>query len=422
MRKKIVSLALLSTIALANLTPVISQADEYDTQIQEKNNQISRIASEEAQAQAQVDQIQSQINENQSKSAELKAQNDALQKESNALSAEVDTLNNRINERSKTLENQARSAQVNSASASYVDILLNAESFSDAIHRIQAVSKMVSANNDLLVQQKNDKEAVVEKQKVNAEKIKTVWDNQQTLNEQAETLKTQEAQLKAAQIGLAATKANTEAERDNLLSKQAVAIAAAQKAAQEQAAAAAAQKAQLEAAAAVAAKVAQEQATQAQQQQEALQAQPQATTNDTGNSSKAEETKSMTELVPNPEPTTPPMNGGGNYSPVNISYPEGQCTWYVKVTFGARVGDYWGNGAQWAASAAADGKIVSATPAVGTVAVFPPGVGGAGGYGHVAVVIGVSGGNVTVQEANFNGLAPGSTRTLSAAGLSFIYV
>ncbi len=36
-------------------------------------------------------------------------------------------------------------------------------------------------------------------------------------------------------------------------------------------------------------------------------------------------------------------------------------------------GTYWGNGAQWGASAAADGYTVNGTPAAGAVVVFAAG-------------------------------------------------
>lgn len=81
------------------------------------------------------------------------------------------------------------------------------------------------------------------------------------------------------------------------------------------------------------------------------------------------------------------------------SYPVGQCTWGVK-TVAPWVGDYWGNGGQWAASAARDGFRTGKTPQVGAVASWDD-----GGYGHVAYVTDVdpATGYVKVVEANYNG-------------------
>lgn len=81
------------------------------------------------------------------------------------------------------------------------------------------------------------------------------------------------------------------------------------------------------------------------------------------------------------------------------SYPTGQCTWGVK-TVAPWVGDYWGNGGQWAESAARDGFRTGKTAEVGSVASWDD-----GGYGHVAYVTDVdpATGYVRVLEANYNG-------------------
>ena len=95
-----------------------------------------------------------------------------------------------------------------------------------------------------------------------------------------------------------------------------------------------------------------------------------------------------------PVAQTPNYNTDMTAVPGN-SYYAGQCTWYVKNTL-SWVGNFWGNANQWAASAAAAGRLVDSNPTVGSVAVFMPGVAGASSYGHVAVVTGVNGGMVRI--------------------------
>ena len=65
------------------------------------------------------------------------------------------------------------------------------------------------------------------------------------------------------------------------------------------------------------------------------------------------------------------------YSSSASSYPVGQCTWGAK-TLAPWAGDYWGNGGQWSASAAAAGFRVGSQPEVGAIACWTD-----GGYGHV---------------------------------------
>lgn len=76
-----------------------------------------------------------------------------------------------------------------------------------------------------------------------------------------------------------------------------------------------------------------------------------------------------------------------SYSLSASTYPVGQCTWGAK-TLAPWAGDFWGNGGQWAASAAAAGFRTGSQPQVGAIACWND-----GGYGHVAVV-------TAVQSAN----------------------
>lgn len=87
------------------------------------------------------------------------------------------------------------------------------------------------------------------------------------------------------------------------------------------------------------------------------------------------------------------------YSSTADSYPIGECTWGVK-TVAPWVGDYWGNGGQWAESAAKDGFRTGKTAEVGSVVSWND-----GGYGHVAYVTDVdqTTGYVKVLESNYNG-------------------
>lgn len=84
------------------------------------------------------------------------------------------------------------------------------------------------------------------------------------------------------------------------------------------------------------------------------------------------------------------------------TYPIGQCTWGVKE-LAPWVGNWWGNGQDWSASAASQGFTVGTTPQVGAVAVWSGANGYGGGYGHVALVTGVDGDNIQVYESNVNG-------------------
>ncbi|MBY5013598.1 MULTISPECIES: CHAP domain-containing protein [Streptococcus] len=105
------------------------------------------------------------------------------------------------------------------------------------------------------------------------------------------------------------------------------------------------------------------------------------------------------------------------------TYPAGQCTWGAKE-MAPWVGNYWGNGGDWAASAAALGYEVGTTPKVGAIAVWTD-----DGYGHVAYVTDVAAdGTIQVMESNYGGTYyPSNVRgffdptTTSEGTVSYIY-
>ena len=361
---------LLSALVLTQGASLVNvHADTTDDKIAAQNNKINSLNAQQQAAQAQVDQIQSQVSAIKSQQEKLQPENEKITAESEKLSAEIDELSKNIVARNESLANQARSAQTSGTVTSYINTIVNSSSITEAISRVTAMNEIISANNKMLEQQKADKEAITEKQIANNEAINTVIANQQTLADDAQALTTKEAELKVAQINLAAEKASAEGEKNSLLEQK----AAAQKAAEAAAAAEAAYRSQ--------------QASQLQ----AIQA-----SGNTNLSAQIQAVSGGTPAAAAPAPAATVSNV--SYSSDASTYPVGQCTWGAK-TLAPWAGNYWGNGGQWAASAAAAGFRVGSQPQVGAIACWTD-----GGYGHVAVVTAVqSSTSIQVSEANYLG-------------------
>ena len=390
MKKKLLTTILLSTVALSQVGTVISVgADSTDDKIAAQDSKIADLSSKEQSAQAEVDQIQSQVSEIKKQQETLKAENDRLNEESAKLSAEIEELSKNIVARQESLANQARSAQTTGTATSYINAIVSSGSLTEAISRVSAMNEIASANNKMLEEQKRDKEAIDAKQKENNEAINTVIANQQKLDEDAQALTTKEAELKVAQLNLAAEKSTAENEKNALLAEKAAAEKAAAEAAAAQAAYRAQQEEQRKAVEASANTNLQAQVQAATQTPAAEGAQPQATV-----ATPAAAPAVLTQTVATPAATSRPT-----YSSSASSYPVGECTWGAKV-LAPWAGDYWGNGAQWAASAAAAGFRTGSQPQVGAIACW-----NGGGYGHVAVVTAVqSTTSIQVSESNYLGI------------------
>ena len=379
MKKKLFATILLSTVALSQGAVVAGvSADSTDDKIAAQNNKINSINQQQQSAQAQVDQIQGQVSEIKKQQENLQAENDRLNEESERLSAEIDELSKNIVARQESLANQARSAQTTGTATSYINAIVSSGSLTEAISRISAMNEIADANNKMLQEQKRDKEDIAQKQKENNDAINTVIANKQQLEDDAQALTTKEAELKVAQLNLAAEKSTAENEKNALLQQK----AEAEKAAATAAAAEAAYRAKQQ----------EQQAAVKASANTTLQAQVQAAAQTPATASAAQpvaQTQATAQVATVSRQT---------YSSSASSYPVGECTWAAK-TLAPWAGDYWGNGGQWAASAAAAGFRTGSQPQVGAIACWND-----GGYGHVAVVTAVqSTTSIQVSESNYLG-------------------
>ena len=388
MKKKLFATILLSTVALSQGAVVAGvSADSTDDKIAAQDNKINSINQQQQSAQAQVDQIQGQVSEIKKQQENLQAENDRLNEESERLSAEIDELSKNIVARQESLANQARSAQTTGTATSYINAIVSSGSLTEAISRISAMNEIADANNKMLQEQKRDKEDIAQKQKENNDAINTVIANKQQLEDDAQALSTKEAELKVAQLNLAAEKTTAENEKNALLQ---------QKAEAEKAAAAAAA-----AEAAYRAKQKEQQAAVKASANTTLQAQVQAAAQTPAATPAAAQTSAAAQPAVQTQATAAPVAtvSRPTYSTSASSYPVGECTWGAK-TLAPWAGDYWGNGGQWAASAAAAGFRTGSQPQVGAIACWND-----GGYGHVAVVTAVqSTTSIQVSESNYNGI------------------
>ena len=365
---------MLSTVLVSQGAVLSSvKANTTDEKIAAQDSKISNLTAQQKEAQKQVDEIQTKVSAIQSEQEKLQSENEKLQEESKKLEGEIAELSKNIVARNASLENQARSAQTNGTATSYINTIINSDSITEAISRVAAMSEIVSANNKMLQQQKEDKKAISEKQVANNEAINTVIANQQTLADDAQALTTKQAELKVAELNLAAEKATAENEKASLLEQKAAAEAEA--------------KAAAEAEAAYKARQASQQQSVAASANTSFAAQVQATSSSSSSDDDSSYTPVATRTTSRP-----------TYSTNASSYPTGECTWGAK-TLAPWAGDYWGNGAQWATSAAAAGFRTGSQPQVGAIACWND-----GGYGHVAVVTAVSSSSsIQVSESNYGG-------------------
>lgn len=164
MKKRLLTVVVTGTVlTLGALSSGTINADEYTEQIHSANSQIESINAEKASVSSQVSTVTNELSAIQDRVSNVLAQQKLTIQESNTLKEEIAKLEELIAQRQSKLDDQMRAVQVK-GSRSYVDFLLNSESLSDILNRLDVVVTMVGANRDLIKEQAEDKAAVEAKE------------------------------------------------------------------------------------------------------------------------------------------------------------------------------------------------------------------------------------------------------------------
>ena len=410
MKKKVLSTLLLSTVLLSQglttiqtvsagaLNPheVVDVPQTTPTPISvsnsvlaEQDQKVEQLTERQKEASSQLESVQSKVTALETEQANLQAETDRLESVSKDLEKDINNLSKNIVSRQESLEKQARSAQTSGSVLDYVNAVINSNSISDIISKVTSMNQIVEASNKMLAQQKSDKEDILAKQEENNQAINTVIANKEKLEDDAQALNSRKAELEVAKLNLEVEKTEAEDKKAELVEQKAEAERQAAKALEEE-------KAYL-------AQKESEKAVVTNSANTSLEKEVSAVSTPSAPTTSEEVAPSFEpqEEVTTPTPTVTPTVSTTNRPKYNTdasSYPTGECTWGAK-TLAPWAGDYWGNGAQWATSAAAAGFRTGSTPQVGAIACWNDGA-----YGHVAVVTAVeSNTRIQVSESNVGG-------------------
>ena len=410
MKKKVLSTLLLSTVLLSQgLTTIqtvsagvlnphevvdVPQATPTSkgvstSAIAEQNQKVEQLTEKQKEATSQLNDVQSKVTALETEQANLQAETDHLESVSKDLEKDINNLSKNIVSRQESLEKQARSAQTSGSVLDYVNAVVNSNSISDAISKVTSMHQIVEASNKMLAQQKSDKEDLLAKQEENNQAINTIIANKEKLEDDAQALNSRKAELEVAKLNLEVEKTEAEDKKAELVEQKAEAERQATKALEEE-------KDYL-------AQKESEKAVVTNSANTSLEKEVSSVSTPSASSTSEEVAQSSEPqeevATPTPTPTVTPAvttTSRPRYNTDASSYPMGECTWGAK-TLAPWAGDYWGNGAQWATSAAAAGFRTGSTPQVGAIACWNDGA-----YGHVAVVTAVeSNTRIQVSESNY---------------------
>jgi len=209
--KKAIALTVAAVVGLTSFVPSIANA-VTNSEIQAKKREINRIESKQSSVEQRINQEQKEIERLQAEqnqlSAEIKRLDLAVAETSgkirvktqkvektrqdiDALKKEIAEVAARIEKRNELLKQRVRSLQESGGVVSYLDVLLGAQSFSDFIDRISAVSTIFEADKQIIKEQEADKVLKEKKESELTANLAQLEKDLQDLKQLEQKLKTQ---------------------------------------------------------------------------------------------------------------------------------------------------------------------------------------------------------------------------------------
>jgi len=155
---------------------ILVKAQTIEEKIKEKNDKIETIVKDQKSAKIYLTDLDNKITQLENEYQKVLKEKNTSEKKLTEINQKITTLEEKIHLRNKLIEEQARNAQVNQKSDSIISVMVNAESLSDAVTAAFGMTKLISASNEIMQAQIDDKESLdelkkeAEKEVIDAEK------------------------------------------------------------------------------------------------------------------------------------------------------------------------------------------------------------------------------------------------------------
>ncbi|RFB13341.1 peptidase [Bacillus sp. HNG] len=202
MKKTLVTLS--ATLMISAFSPYVIQTSANTISTLQSDLSETQTALKELNAQiAKVDQA---IEDNRKMIAQTEEEIKKSEAQVHTLQAEIDQLEKEIEARNEILKERARMMQESGGTISYLDVIFGAQNFSDFINRVSAVSTIMQADQKIIDEQ--------------AEAINLVKEKQDTIQETLTSLNSKKEELVAMQGQIEDQKAQNDALKASLQSKE----------------------------------------------------------------------------------------------------------------------------------------------------------------------------------------------------------
>ena len=167
---------------------ILVKAQTIEEKIKEKNDKIETIVKDQKSAKIYLTDLDTKITQLENEYQKVLKEKNTSEKKLTEINQKITTLEEKIHLRNKLIEEQARNAQVNQKSDSIISVMVNAESLSDAVTAAFGMTKLISASNEIMQAQIDDKESLDELKKEAEKKVIDAEKETRSLEEKEKNL------------------------------------------------------------------------------------------------------------------------------------------------------------------------------------------------------------------------------------------
>ena len=167
---------------------LLAKAQTIEEKIKEKDDKIEAIVKNKESAENYLTDLDNKITQLEKEYKKVLVEKNTSEKKLTEINQKITALEERIRLRNKLIEEQARNAQVNQKSDSIISVMVNAESLSDAVTAAIGMTKLISASNEIMQAQIDDKENLDELKKEAEKKVTDAEKETRSLEEKENDL------------------------------------------------------------------------------------------------------------------------------------------------------------------------------------------------------------------------------------------
>ncbi|TVP90659.1 C40 family peptidase [Alkalibacterium sp.] len=219
-KKRLMIITVVSISGLAGLTVTPYHSSAAPLTEGSHSERMSSLTEKESDAEEQIGLIAEMIKETENEADKLVMKLEHTTDELEDIRTEIETVSATVTKRESKLQAQARAVQVAGQSSNILRFLMESESLSDVLGRIDVVSTLVSANQNLITIQLEDMETIQLRERDLLEKQEEQFLLAAQLENSKMTLEEQMAVQESLIASIALERSELTEERESLLAQQ----------------------------------------------------------------------------------------------------------------------------------------------------------------------------------------------------------